>query len=337
MTETTFEADTLQAALDKAAAALGVEAADIEHQVVEKKRDFWGAGDDTVVIKAWRRAAPQPEPEPREAAPAQRADDAQATADDEDEAKASRRRAAAEPWAKEEAEEEAETEDEEGAEPAGEEGAEPWAEEAAEPAAWEAAREPREARPERARRGEERRPRREAEDDDGDEAGEEADIELAVDEGEIAALLAQIFHDMEFDCSVEVQAEDEGFLASVSGADKEELLEGNGRCLSALELLVNNAFRNKLPRNYKIRVDAGDFRSRRDQELADLAYQVAHSAKQSGRTQETQPLNPYERRLVHLALAEDSAVTTRSRGSGFLKNVQVIPESGGRGGRGRRR
>jgi hypothetical protein len=40
---------------------------------------------------------------------------------------------------------------------------------------------------------------------------------------------------------------------------------------------------------------------------------------------------------VHLALAEDSAVTTRSRGSGFLKNVQVIPESGGRGGRGRRR
>ena len=68
-------------------------------------------------------------------------------------------------------------------------------------------------------------------------------------------------------------------------------------------------------------------------ELRDLAYQVAHSAKETARTQETQPLNPYERRLVHLALAEDAGVTTRSRGSGFLKNVQVIPRKGGRGNR----
>jgi spoIIIJ-associated protein len=64
-----------------------------------------------------------------------------------------------------------------------------------------------------------------------------------------------------------------------------------------------------------------------------LAFQVAHSAKESGQTQETQPLNPYERRLVHLALAEDGAVATRSRGSGFLKNVQVIPQGNGRGNR----
>ena len=112
------------------------------------------------------------------------------------------------------------------------------------------------------------------------------------------------------------------------------LLEGNGRSLSALELLINNAFRHKLPRGNKISVDAGDFRSRRDEELSDLAFQVAHSAKESGETQETQPLNPYERRLVHLALAEDARVTTRSRGNGFMKNVQVIPQGNGRGNRG---
>ncbi len=153
----------------------------------------------------------------------------------------------------------------------------------------------------------------------------------------ITKLLAQIFHDMEFSCTIEVEAEGDGYLATIAGDDKEALLEGNGRCLSALELIANNAFRHKLPRGSKVRVDAGDFRSRRDEELSDLALQVAHSAKESGRTQETQPLNPYERRLVHLALAEDAAVTTRSRGSGFLKNVQIIPQGGGGGDRGRGR
>ena len=134
---------------------------------------------------------------------------------------------------------------------------------------------------------------------------------------------------MEFDCAVELEAQDDGFLAAVSGEDKDLLLEGNGRCLSALELILNNAFRHRLPSGHKVRVDAGDFRARREDELADLAYQVAHSAKEAGSTQETQPLNPYERRLVHLALAEDPDITTRSRGSGFLKNVQVIPRDSG--------
>jgi spoIIIJ-associated protein len=168
-----------------------------------------------------------------------------------------------------------------------------------------------------------------------DETG--AGEQQGVDPAAISGMLEQIFHDMEFECTVTVEAEEDGFLATVDGADKEALLEGNGRCLSALELLINNAFRHKLPRGNKVRVDAGDFRNRRDEELSDLAFQVAHSAKESGRTQETQPLNPYERRLVHLALAEDPAVTTQSRGTGFLKNVQVIPRGGGDGrSRGRR-
>ena len=168
---------------------------------------------------------------------------------------------------------------------------------------------------------------------------EPAPVAAAADEGEgvepesVMALLQQIFHDMDFDCQIEIEKQEDGFFASVSGADKDLLLEGNGRCLSALELVLNNAFRHKLPTGQKVRVDAGDFRSRREEELTDLAFQVAHSAKEAGRTQETQALNPYERRLVHLALAEDSSVTTRSRGNGFLKNVQVIPRRSGDGNR----
>ena len=150
---------------------------------------------------------------------------------------------------------------------------------------------------------------------------------------EIESLVKKILVGMGFDCTIDLQAEAEAYTVMVGGTDKELLLEGNGRPLSALELILNHAFRHRLTERRKIRVDAGDFRSRREDELRDLAFQVAHSAKETERTQETQPLNPYERRLVHLALAEDSAVTTRSRGSGFLKNVQVIPRRSGRGNR----
>jgi len=297
MSESTFEAASLEAALEQAAAALDVDAADLEHKVVEEKQDFWGGGNDTVVIKAWKRvvAEPTPEPEPEVVVEAVAAAPAPVEVSPEPVAEVAEEPAAPET--------------------------------AAEPTAPSAPAEAADTAP--AAVAASAAPEKPAATDGDDAPGVEAD--------EVTSLLAQIFHDMEFDCTIEIETEGDGYLATIAGTDKEPLLEGNGRCLSALELIANNAFRNKLPRGSKIRVDAGDFRSRRDQELGDLALQVAHSAKESGRTQETQPLNPYERRLVHLALAEDPTVTTRSRGSGFLKNVQVIPQDGGRQGRGQGR
>ena len=297
MSEATFEAATVEQALEKAAAEMGVAADDLEHEVVEEKQDFWGGGDATVVIKAWRRADAGPEV------------DAAATG-----AAAQQEQEPAEP------DELIETV----ATAAGDEN-QP-AESADDTPAEKATTQPAEISPVDA----------EAPAAPGD-SDAESESAPGVDPEAITTLLAQIFHDMEFDCTIEIEAEGDGYLATVGGEDKEALLEGNGRGLSALELIVNNAFRHKLPRGSKVSVDAGDFRSRRDEELSDLALQVAHSAKETGRTQETQPLNPYERRLVHLALAEDPQVSTLSRGSGFLKNVQIIPQDGDRGDKRRER
>lgn len=309
MSEATFEAATVEAALEKAAAELRVAAADLEHEVVEEKQDFWGGDDVTVVIKAWPRAVAGPEADPARTAPEPQQDLAEPEEPIET--------AAVTPAAEEITATGAEDGDQpaEGAEDTSPETAAAQSAETADvaPADIETVGAP------------------------GD-TGAERESAPGVDPRAITALLAQIFHDMEFDCTIEIEAEGDGYLATIGGDDKEALLEGNGRGLSALELIVNNAFRHKLPRGSKVSVDAGDFRSRRDEELSDLALQVAHSAKETGRTQETQPLNPYERRLVHLALAEDPQVSTLSRGSGFLKNVQIIPQDGDRGGkkRGRR-
>ncbi len=332
MSKATFEAPTVEEALNAAAEAMGVPVAELEHEVTEKKEDFWGMGDATVVIAAWRREDVSTSDE-APAAALEAAQEAGTSAGDEPDAYTSQdaEDTEVEVHSAQEAAEDADEVETEGAPAAAADaalasGAEPDAvrddtdssdaEKSEEPVQTEA-----------------QAPALPA-DKTVDESGSEAATD--VDPAEITGFLEQVFRDMEFECTVTIEPEDGGFLATIDGADKDAILEGNGRCLSALELLSNNAFRHRLPRGSKVRVDAGDFRNRRDEELADLAFQVAHSAKESGRTQETQPLNPYERRLVHLALADDPAVTTRSRGSGFLKNVQVIPSRGGRS-RGRRR
>lgn len=313
-----YDGATVEEALQKAASALDAEVEDLEYEVVQEgKKDFWGLDEPYVRLRAWLIG--QAPDRGAEAAADATADEARPAP----EAAAS----AGEPalratgfWG-------------EGALPTQEA---PPAEETRQPPP--AAKQPEEAPP-RVPAPEE--PRRETA--PGGEAAEEAEelaVQTDVDEieeplDEIEGFVDKIFEDMGFDCEVEAHAEEDSYLALISGDDKEYLLEGQGRALSALELILNHAFRHRLPDGKKIRVDAGDFRSRREEELRDLAYQVAHSAKESGQTQETQPLNPYERRLVHLALADDPAVTTRSRGSGFLKNVQIIPKKSG-GGRGRR-
>ena len=313
MSKEIFEDGTVETALAQASDKLGVEVSQLEHVIISEKRDFWGAGEDTVKIEAWVRPEQHEEsaePETKSAA------QPKTLAGEDDDAEAPKAIAASGEFQNSDRAEVSEATEEEPP---------PDSDEAV---SAEHGSSINVAHPEEdggARPVEEYRTQ-------DPKAPVVEQSEIGPDA--ISNLLGQIFHDMEFSCTVEIEPQPDGFLATISGDDKEVLLESNGRSLSALELLTNNAFRRKLPRGNKIRVDAGDFRSQRDEELSDLAFQVAHSAKESGRTQETQPLNPYERRLVHLALAEDGAVTTRSRGSGFLKNVQVIPQDNGHGSRG---
>ncbi|HJO05271.1 MAG TPA: Jag N-terminal domain-containing protein [Acidobacteriota bacterium] len=148
---------------------------------------------------------------------------------------------------------------------------------------------------------------------------------------EATDLLDTIFETMDFDCEAEARLDGETLQIAITGDDNQYLLDGRGRGLSALELILNHAFRHRPDRAHRrVRVDAGDFRSQRDDEIRDMAYQVAHQAKETDSPQQTGPLNPYERRIVHLTLAEDPKVKTRSVGNGFQKAVNVIPTQGGR-------
>ena len=83
------------------------------------------------------------------------------------------------------------------------------------------------------------------------------------------------------------------------------------------------AFRKQLGDDNRIIIDCNGFRRDKDAELKTMARFLADKARTSGTPQEMGPLNPYERRIVHLAVAEDPAVTSESIGDAFMKTVII--------------
>ena len=116
-------------------------------------------------------------------------------------------------------------------------------------------------------------------------------------------------------------------LFELIGDDVEPLLAGGGEGLSGLEVLVGRIASRQLGRPVYPRLDAEGFREHQRESLEELALRSAEEAKRTQRPQLLPPLSPAERRLIHLALAEDPEVETRSEGEGFLKRVAVRPKA----------
>jgi len=122
---------------------------------------------------------------------------------------------------------------------------------------------------------------------------------------------------------VKVEQRAEGPRINLDGEEVEILVRHRGEPLKALQHVVDMAFGRKLPDDQRVFVDALDYRKGKDVELRQMAKLLAEKAKQTGLDQQIGPLNPYERRLVHLAVAEVPGVTTESVGDAFSKTVFI--------------
>ena len=116
-------------------------------------------------------------------------------------------------------------------------------------------------------------------------------------------------------------------LFELIGDDVEPLLANKGEGLSGLEVLAGRIASRKLGKPVYPRLDAEGFRAHQRESLEELAFRTAEEAKRTRRPQLLPPLAPGERRLVHLALAQDPDVETESEGDGFLKRVAVRPKA----------
>jgi len=128
---------------------------------------------------------------------------------------------------------------------------------------------------------------------------------------------------MGLELSVEVEETPDNIRLNLSGEGAEVLLRRKAEALDALQVIVNTVFRRDARGDRHYVVDALGFRKGKDIELRQMAQFLMEKARTSGTPQEMGPLNPYARRIVHLAVAEDEAFTSESIGDAFLKSVVI--------------
>ena len=150
---------------------------------------------------------------------------------------------------------------------------------------------------------------------------------------EALKFVATLLQQMSMDCRARLcgprEVEEEGqapeIVVEVYGRDSGRIIGKRGQVLAALQFLTHRAVnRPGLDRRHVV-VDAEGYRLRRESTLATMAQRLGQQAVDEGKIITFEPMNPRDRRVVHLALAKFEGVITKSEGEGDERRVQIIP------------
>ena len=156
----------------------------------------------------------------------------------------------------------------------------------------------------------------------GEDAPESVPQEVLDETEELVGSLLQA---MGFEARVDVY-DAGGFVAADVAPDNTALFIGQkGETIDALQYLVNAGINKNRASRARIVLDAEGYRQRRVEALQGMAHRTARKAMREDRTVELPPMNPAERRVVHLFLRDNPGVTTESEGTGDSRRVRVAP------------
>jgi spoIIIJ-associated protein len=119
--------------------------------------------------------------------------------------------------------------------------------------------------------------------------------------------------------------EEDRLSLSIDAEDAGLLIGKQGQTLEALQYLLTKMIAKKARRKVRVFIDIESYRARHQEALTQLALKSGEKAKKSGRPITLNPMNPHDRRIIHLALQGDQEVKTMSRGEGLYKKVVVYP------------
>jgi spoIIIJ-associated protein len=140
---------------------------------------------------------------------------------------------------------------------------------------------------------------------------------------EIGKFVGEVVRAMGLSLGLSVRETEDGPRVDLEGEGGEILLRRKGEALDALQQIANILFRDRLGDKQRIGIDYLGFRRDKETELRQMAQFLADKAKRTGMDQVLGPLNPYERRIVHMAVSDDSAVRTESIGDTHMKKVVI--------------
>ena len=137
--------------------------------------------------------------------------------------------------------------------------------------------------------------------------------------------LKEVFAAMDMLVTVEVQynEEEKSMDIELNGDDMGILIGKRGQTLDSLQYLVSLVVNKNTEEYIRVKVDTENYRERRKETLENLAKNIAYKVKRNKRSVSLEPMNPYERRIIHSALQNDKYVTTHSEGDEPFRRVVV--------------
>lgn len=144
----------------------------------------------------------------------------------------------------------------------------------------------------------------------------------------IRVVVENIFRRMEIDCRIADLKEGESkvYIELESKSSSGLVIGRKGKTLEALQFMVNLIVNQMTGSDKKIILDIEAYRAKRERALRKMSKDIAFKVIKSGKPWTLEPMNPFERRLIHLTLQNDTRVTTKSEGQGIYRKVTIMPK-----------
>lgn len=154
----------------------------------------------------------------------------------------------------------------------------------------------------------------------------EVAIEVGSEPQRIREFLQNVLNKMGLSCEVEVTEQEDAVALNIVGEDASVAIGYRGETLDALQYLCSLLLNGKNSGFRRVTLDAeGSYRAKREKTLQKLATNLEQKVKRTGREAKLEPMNPYERRVIHTTLQNSKYVTTQSEGQGSARHVVISP------------
>ena len=142
---------------------------------------------------------------------------------------------------------------------------------------------------------------------------------------QIQDFLQTVLIKMGLSCKVELSEIDDAIALNIVGDDASNVIGYRGETLDALQYLCSLILNDGNAGFKRVNLDAEGYRAKREKALQKLARNLESKVKRTGKEHKLEPMNPYERRVIHTTLQNSQYVTTQSEGQGSARHVIITP------------
>ncbi|MBI4036526.1 KH domain-containing protein [Candidatus Daviesbacteria bacterium] len=150
-------------------------------------------------------------------------------------------------------------------------------------------------------------------------------MENATTQNQLSEILDNILGLLLLEGSYEIQEDDSGVRVAIETSDAGRLIGFKGESLNSLQLLISQLLFKKTGQYQRVIIDVSGWRQNKEKELSDQAKTWAGEVLESGKPLELEPMVPWQRRIVHMAVAEVTGVESVSVGEGRDRHLIIRP------------